>query len=75
MRLDSKMSRMPLKLFVKGITSEPVLIQPDLTKPFELKVDTSGFALGAVLTRRGTDGKKHPIGYYSTTLTEAEQKL
>jgi ribonuclease HI len=49
------------------------LIQPDLTKPFELEVDASGFALGAVLTQRGTDGKKHPIGYYSTTLTEAER--
>jgi hypothetical protein len=55
------------------ITSEPVLIQPDLTKPFELEVDTSGFALGAVLTQRGNNGKKHPIGYYSTTLTEAER--
>jgi hypothetical protein len=55
------------------ITSEPVLIQPNLTKPFELEVDTSGFALGAVLTQRGDDGKKHPIAYYSMTLTEAEQ--
>jgi hypothetical protein len=55
------------------ITSEPVLIQPNLTKPFKLEVDTSGFALGAVLTQRGDDGKKHPIAYYSTTLTEAEQ--
>jgi hypothetical protein len=31
------------------ITSEPVLIQPNLTKPFELEVDASGFALGAYL--------------------------
>jgi hypothetical protein len=55
------------------ITSEPVLIQPNLTKPFELEVDASGFALGAVLTQRGEDGKKHPIGYYSTTLNKAER--
>jgi hypothetical protein len=55
------------------ITSEPVLIQPNLTKPFELEVDASGFALGAVLTQRGDDGKKHPIAFYSTTLTEAER--
>ena len=31
------------------ITSEPVLIQPDLNKPFEIEVDSSGFARGAVL--------------------------
>jgi hypothetical protein len=55
------------------ITSEPVLIQPNLTKPFKLEVDASGFALGAVLTQRGDDGKKHPIAFYSTTLTEAER--
>jgi hypothetical protein len=54
------------------ITAEPVLIQLDLTKPFELEVDTSGFALGAVLTQCGNNGKKHPIAFYSTTLTEAE---
>jgi hypothetical protein len=50
-----------------------VLIQLNLTKPFELEVDASGFALGAVLTQQGDDGKKHPIAFYSTTLTEAEQ--
>jgi hypothetical protein len=54
------------------ITSEPVLIQPNLAKPFELEVDASGFALGAVLTQRGDNGKKHPIAFYSTTLMEAE---
>ena len=31
------------------ITSEPILIQPDLTKPFEIEVDSLGFARGAVL--------------------------
>src|SRR6201996_8122163 len=37
------------------ITSEPVLIQPDLSKPFEIEVDSSGFARGAVLLQRGKD--------------------
>jgi hypothetical protein len=44
-----------------------------LDQPFELEVDASGFALGAVLTQRGTDKKKHPIAYFSTTLSEAER--
>ena len=31
------------------ITSEPVLIQPNLDQPFEIEVDSSGFTRGAVL--------------------------
>ena len=55
------------------IVSEPVLIQPDLSKPFELEVDSSGFARGAVLLQRGADNKKHPIAFYSQTLMDAKQ--
>jgi len=43
-----------------------------LDKLFELKVDASGFAVGAVLLQWGDDNKRHPIGYYSATLIEAE---
>jgi hypothetical protein len=50
-----------------------VLAQPQLDKQFEIEVDASGFALGAVLMQRGEDGKRHPIAYFSTTLTEAER--
>jgi hypothetical protein len=31
------------------VTTEPVLAHPILTDPFELEVDASGFAMGAVL--------------------------
>ena len=55
------------------IISEPVLIQPDLSKPFEIEVDSSGFARGAVLLQWGKDNKKHPVAFYSQTLTDAEQ--
>ena len=55
------------------VTSEPVLWQPQLDKPFEVEVDASGFALGGVLLQRQEDGKKHPIGYYSATLNEAQR--
>ena len=55
------------------VTSEPVLRQPQLDKPFEVKVDASGFALGGMLLQRQEDGKKHPIGYYSATLNKAQR--
>src|SRR6201996_7962176 len=55
------------------VTSEPVLAHPDLTKQFELEVDASGYAVGAVLLQRQVDNKRHPIGYYSATLTSAER--
>ena len=55
------------------VTSEPVLAHPELDKQFEVEVDASGFALGAVLLQKKTDGKKHPIVYYSSTLNAAER--
>jgi hypothetical protein len=50
-----------------------VLAHPVLTDPFELEVDASGFAMGAVLLQKKEDGKKHPIAYYSKTLSAAER--
>jgi ribonuclease HI len=41
--------------------------------PFELDIDASGFAMGAVLLQKKEDGKKHPIAYYSKTLSVAER--
>ena len=35
------------------VTKEPVLLHPILTRLFELKVDASGFAIGAVLMQKG----------------------
>jgi hypothetical protein len=54
------------------ITEEPILQQPQMDKQFEPKVDTSGYAVGAVLMQRQEDGKRHPVGFYSTTLNDAE---
>jgi hypothetical protein len=55
------------------VTTEPVLAHPVLTDPFELEVDASGFAMGVVLLQKKEDGKKHPIAYYSKTLSAAER--
>ena len=57
----------------RRVTEEPVLLHPILTRPFELEVDASGFAIGAVLMQKGDDNKRHPVGFYSTTLTPAER--
>ena len=54
------------------ITSEPVLAHPNPRKQFDLEVDASGFAVGAVLLQKGEDGKKHPITFYLATLNEAK---
>ena len=51
---------------------DPVLIRPDHTKPFILKVDASQYARGAVLSQRNEKGRNQPIGYFSKTLIPAE---
>jgi hypothetical protein len=50
-----------------------MLAHPVLTDPFELEVDASGFAMGAVLLQKKEDGKKHLIAYYLKTLSTAER--
>ena len=54
------------------VTSEPVLAHPDQDTPFELEVDASGYAIGAVLSQRKSNNKLHPVAYFSATLNEAE---
>ncbi len=55
------------------VTAGPVLAHANLQDQFELEVDASGYAVGAVLLQRKEDNKKHPIGYYSATLNEAQR--
>jgi hypothetical protein len=42
-------------------------------KPFELEVNASQYALGAVLFQRDERGKRRAIGYASRTLNKAER--
>jgi hypothetical protein len=48
------------KLLKKNITEQPILVLPDFNKKFQVRCDTSGFAIGAVLIQ---DDKS--IAYFS----------
>ena len=62
-----------LEQLIQAVTSELVLYQPDFTKQFELEVDTSLFAIGAVLFQRDEEGRRRPISYFSQALNPAER--
>jgi RNase H-like domain found in reverse transcriptase/Integrase zinc binding domain len=54
---------------------QPVLKQPDFTKPFAVFTDASAYGVGAILSQEGGPNaqnrtKHHPIAYYSATFTE-----
>ena len=36
----------------QAVQTEPVLLQPDQKKPFEVEIDASKFAMGAVLIQK-----------------------
>jgi RNase H-like domain found in reverse transcriptase len=56
------------------ITSDPKLIQPDPNKPFEMEIDASKYATGAVLIQQGKDNVRIEVGYHSRALTLTERR-
>ncbi|ESK95610.1 hypothetical protein Moror_12582 [Moniliophthora roreri MCA 2997] len=53
--------------------SEPILVMPDIDKPFIIEADASKWATGAVLRQKGTDGEWHPCGYLLKSLSPLER--
>src|SRR6266576_2330384 len=57
-----------VKELIQLVTTHPVLVHPNPNKIFELEVDASNYATGAILFQRDKRGKLRPIGYNSKTL-------
>jgi len=55
------------------MSTAPVLVIPDPSKPFVVTTDASDFAIGAVLEQE-KDGHMHPCAFYSKVLSPAERK-
>jgi RNase H-like domain found in reverse transcriptase/Reverse transcriptase (RNA-dependent DNA polymerase) len=55
------------------VLSDPVLQQPHPARPYTLKVDTSQYAMGAILQQPDEEGHLHPIGYDSQTFNNTER--
>jgi len=62
-----------LEKLIALICEDPVLCQPNMDKPFELEVDASAFAIGAILTQRDVQSKPQAVGYFSKAFTAAER--
>jgi len=57
-----------------AMTTALVLMSPQGSEPFRIKVDSSDFTTGAVLSQQSTaDGKWHPIAFYSKSLSSVER--
>jgi len=59
---------------LKGsVTSTPVLISLNPTKPFHIEADSSDFATGAVLSQVSSEDEKcHPVAFLSKSLSPFE---
>ncbi|QRW18708.1 Retrotransposable element Tf2 protein [Rhizoctonia solani] len=57
----------------QAITNAPVLCHANPTKPYFLKTDALGAALGSILSQRQDDGCLHPLGFLSESFKGAKQ--
>ena len=74
--------RQAIRDLKKAITTAPILIHPDTSKQFELEVDTSAIATGAILYQRDPPvtlpsgkekpGPRRPVGFHSQKFTSTE---
>ena len=57
-----------------ALTTAPLLVHPDWTKPFKLQTDASDYAIGAVLSQEDDEARERVVSYASRQLTADERK-
>ena len=57
----------------RKLTSSPVLMMPDQTRPFQIECDASKYASGAVLTQQDNNSDRHPVAFLSKTFSKRER--
>jgi RNase H-like domain found in reverse transcriptase len=62
-----------LDTLIHLVEEDPVLQRPDYDRPFEMEVDASQYATGAILYQRNDRQRLCPVGYHSQTLNPAER--
>jgi hypothetical protein len=55
------------------VCEEPVLLQPDQKKPFEVEVNASNYAISAFLMQRDNKGIAHPVAFFLKTMNPAQR--
>ena len=60
-------------LLKERFTTAPVLMMPNINKPFILETDASKWAVGAALMQKDENDQIHPCGYLSHALTPTER--
>ncbi|KAF7372795.1 Reverse transcriptase-RNase H-integrase [Mycena sanguinolenta] len=55
------------------LTSDPVLLLLDLTKPYRVEADSSDQETRTVLSQEGLDRKWHPVAFCCKSLSEVQQ--
>ena len=58
----------------RSLCTSPVLIVPDIDRPFLLQTDASDRGVGGVLSQVDKHGEEHPVAYFSRKLLPREEK-
>ncbi|GBN22732.1 Transposon Tf2-9 polyprotein [Araneus ventricosus] len=69
----SEQEQQAFQTLKQRLVAPPVLRQVDPTKPFIIRTDASGYALGAVLLQGDSPADERPIEYASRLLSSAEK--
>ena len=56
-----------------AFASQPVLLMPNYSKPFEIESDASLYATRAVLLQQDTNGEWHPVAFHLQSMSPTER--